>query len=57
MRLAETFKELEELNGMKNILYQVYGSFINLVEYLMDPIGIFGVQNKKLRGKRILIYG
>ena len=47
MRLAETFKELEELNGMKNILYQVYGSFINLVEYLMGPIGIFGVQNKK----------
>ena len=37
----------EEQNGMKNILYLVYGNFINQVESLMDHIGIFGVLNKK----------
>jgi hypothetical protein len=45
--LVETFKELEEPNGMKNTLYQVYGNSINQAEYPMDPTGIFGAQSKK----------
>ena len=57
MKLVEIFKEQEEQSGMKNILYQAYGNFINLAGYPMDHIGIFGVQSKKLLGKRILIYG
>ena len=57
MKLVEIFKEQEEQSGIKNILYQAYGNFINLAGYPMDHIGIFGVQSKKLLGKRILIYG
>ena len=57
MRLVETFIELEERNGMKNILYPVYGNFINLVKFLMVPTGIFGELSRKLNGNKTTIYG
>ena len=46
-KYIELNKELEERNGMKNILYLVYGNFINLVGYHMVHTGIFGELNKK----------
>ena len=57
MKLVEIYKELEELSGMKNIHYLVYGNFINLVEYRMDLIGIFGALNKRLHGRKISTSG
>ena len=57
MKQVETFTALEELNGTKIIPCHHYGDFSNQVKFHMDLIGIFGEQNRRLLGKRIIIYG